>query len=155
MKFSFWMIILFLLFLFSCRKNDMKVKSFSGENHGIQKSYYESGRIRQVDNYSNGILHGKQKYYGPEGKLLSEATYVNGDKHGLFISRLSPKIFKISNYADNQKHGIQIIYDKKNELVNSAYFKYGRQIEASPDPEQDIERKMVVKALNTRLSEGE
>ena len=45
---------------------------------GVQKDYYENGKLQGEATYKNGQLDGVAKLYDESGKLIEEATFKNG-----------------------------------------------------------------------------
>ncbi|NNM94370.1 MAG: hypothetical protein HKL88_02775 [Bacteroidia bacterium] len=51
-----------------------------GKHNGLAKQYYESGKLEGEVLYTNGTINGEVKWYYENGKLQSEITYTNGVK---------------------------------------------------------------------------
>ena len=49
-----------------------------GQLQGIQKRYYESGKLYKEEMFVNGKRHGLTKKYRESGMLMTEAMYKNG-----------------------------------------------------------------------------
>jgi hypothetical protein len=50
--------------------------------NGIQKTYYDTGEIKQELSYKNGKKDGVEKQYDKDGKLLKELYYQDGKFQG-------------------------------------------------------------------------
>jgi hypothetical protein len=50
---------------------------------GIVKEYYDTGKIRLVQNYCNARLEGTSREYYADGKIREERNYQNGDRNGV------------------------------------------------------------------------
>lgn len=55
---------------------------FNGKKNGVEKSYYEKGRIERECEYQDGDLEGVYKYYDKEGNLLQQWYYHKGYPDG-------------------------------------------------------------------------
>jgi TonB family protein len=90
----------------------------------ISKTYFVSGQIQKVVNYSSlkpKTIDGKYQLYAENGQLLYDADYKNGKRHGqllTFWKNGTPK--RIDNYQDG-------------EFINGTCFDIdGREIEHFP-----------------------
>jgi antitoxin component YwqK of YwqJK toxin-antitoxin module len=55
----------------------------NGKEHGITRSYFESGALLREAPYKKGKLHGIVKVYRESGALWWESPYVDGKIHGI------------------------------------------------------------------------
>ena len=100
--------------------------------HGVQKSFYSTGKIKRLEHYLFGVLSGKQIKWDKEENILSEVIFRDGKKNGKFLSyHKSGIIFKHLNYANDLKSGIQIEYDNQKNVVNVAWYKEG-ELQSGP-----------------------
>ncbi|MFZ5554012.1 MAG: toxin-antitoxin system YwqK family antitoxin [Bacteroidota bacterium] len=51
-----------------------------GAEHGTWKYWYENGKIKAEEKWTNGMENGTFKEYHPDGKLAREIIYKNGKK---------------------------------------------------------------------------
>ncbi|MCW1968986.1 MAG: hypothetical protein KIH69_012820 [Anaerolineae bacterium] len=51
---------------------------FEGLEHGVRRSYYDSGKIEIEDYCKLGALHGKFSYFYPSGELKENGVYEYG-----------------------------------------------------------------------------
>ncbi len=55
-----------------------------GHVHGIYKSYYASGKIKEVSLYNQGKLNGRSIQYWPNGTKKMNVNYVAGEMDGVY-----------------------------------------------------------------------
>ena len=80
--------------------------NINGEQHGIQKSWYENGTFHTERNYKDGKQDGLQKSWHEDGTLMSEYNYKDGKQHGVQKEwNESGKLLKDCNYKDGKIHG--------------------------------------------------
>jgi antitoxin component YwqK of YwqJK toxin-antitoxin module len=56
----------------------------NGHVHGLYKSYYSSGKIKDVCLYQNGVLTGRAIKYWPNGIKKMNVNYLNGEMDGIY-----------------------------------------------------------------------
>ncbi len=83
----------------------------NGKSNGIQKEYYESGKLQSELNYSDGKKNGVYKSYYENGKLQYESNYTNDKRNGAF-----------KGYYENGVLKFEIPYT--NDLINGVYKEY-------------------------------
>lgn len=60
-------------------------KSYSnGLRHGIQKSFYSNGQLKEVTMYTNGNENGRRIEYYPCGAKKLNASYCDGHIEGIY-----------------------------------------------------------------------
>jgi len=77
----------------------------NGVQVGLQKDYYEDGKLKMELNYKNGKPEGLGRSYYPNGKVFIEENYKNGERDGVAKA-----------------------YDENGKLLQQATFKNGEQI---------------------------
>lgn len=55
---------------------------FNGQLEGESKTFYPTGKIKEITNYSGSMKHGKYILYSEIGKIITEGTYKNNQKDG-------------------------------------------------------------------------
>lgn len=89
-----------------------------GELEGPKKTYYLSGQLAQVDNYSSGVLNGESRSYSEFGNLIKIYSYVNGELHGPAKIYDASGIIQMEGvYQKDRRHGIWKFY--KNGTLES------------------------------------
>lgn len=117
--------------------------------------YYDyQGRIRNKNNYTEGLMEGEQVTYSYKGKIVEIINYYDDKKHGKWIQfyqnggvRLKGtwnegfpdgKIYKYresgalksqGQYKDQKKYGYWRLYDSSGELEKKVYYLDGNLIE--------------------------
>lgn len=55
-----------------------------GKLHGINKDYFDNGKIKAIINYNGGLLEGDCIYYHSNGQIEQTGYFVNNLFHGLY-----------------------------------------------------------------------
>ena len=59
----------------------MEEKTFKdGKLDGVRKLYYDTGVLKQTEEYQNDILNGRIAIYSPDGSMEEEVFYRKGIK---------------------------------------------------------------------------
>jgi len=99
MKKTLFFILLLSLFI-SCDKKKYHVVEFfpnqkikceydttnNGKNNGIRKDYFQSGQLRLITQYKQGVLNGISSEYYKNGKQRGQASFTLGKANGWFIA---------------------------------------------------------------------
>lgn len=94
---------------------------------GLVKKEEEGERLEQ--NYSNGLLHGIQKVFYQNGKIKSATMYTNGMENGRRIEYYSCGAKKLNaNYCEGSIDGIYEEWDKFGILILRKTFFNGKLI---------------------------
>lgn len=97
-----------------------------GRFHGEHKTYYKSGRLLKLRNYSKGILIGEYKDYYESGKLETRCFLKNGLYHGKFESyHSSGQLYAVGYYNEGDKIGEWKYYSPNGKISQSEYFTNG------------------------------
>lgn len=56
----------------------------NGFVHGLYKSYYNNGKLKDVCLYQNGVLSGRAIKYWPNGVKKMNVNYLNGEMDGVY-----------------------------------------------------------------------
>lgn len=88
----------------------MKEKIFfeNGKKHGSFEKFNESGEIRYVANYFEGVKDGIEKKWWDNGNLKEEFTYSNGKKDGV-VKKFDKngEIVYVVDYVEGIKDGME------------------------------------------------
>lgn len=82
----------------------------NGELEGEQRSFYPTGAVQTVVNYSHGQLHGLKAMWNDQGVLIEEATYDHDKLTGRFFEKIADGKEMIFHYKDNKKEGLHEVY---------------------------------------------
>lgn len=90
---------------------------------GVIKKEEDGGRVEK--SYCNGVLHGIQKSFYNNGQLKEVTMYTNGDENGRRIAYYSCGAKKLNaTYCSGQIEGIYEEWDNNGVLiVRKTYFK--------------------------------
>ena len=56
----------------------------NGHQHGLFKSYFHSGEIKEVCLYNKGCLNGRALKYWPNGQKCVNVNYINDKMDGIY-----------------------------------------------------------------------
>ena len=98
-----------------------------GERDGLTKQFYsDTGKLRVLGNYKNGVLAGEFKAYYPNGNLQGEVTYKNGEMNGEFKEYHENKNIRLSgNYKNSLQEGEWKSYLEDGTLETIVNYKDG------------------------------
>ena len=101
----------------------------NGKKHGVQKAYYENGKLMREIPYKNDKIHGVAKGYYESGKLASETPYQNGKKHGVEKAYYENGNLRYeAPYQNGEIHGIAKRYYENGNLQAQATYENGNII---------------------------
>mgnify|MGYP001997676289 CR=1 FL=1 len=114
---------------------------------GTAKSFYPSGQVQAISNFSAGKESGISYGFTEDGKKIYEATYKNGNLEGSLIQwntdgtkkrEARYKIGKIRweiHFKNNLPHGLETLWNENQVPIYQAVYEAGHQIkEVIPDP---------------------
>ena len=78
----------------------------SGKPDGVCKYYYEPGGLRYEKTFKAGIQNGPMKEYDGAGKMLSEKTYVNGKADGESRIYAGGKLLTQESFKNGLRNGL-------------------------------------------------
>jgi hypothetical protein len=116
-KIDFLLLIVFLLIIASCSKND-----------NVVKEYYPNGYIKMEAEVKDGMRNGLTKNYDENGKLISTAELKN-DKYEGWVITYSPyngKVTAKSHYINDQQNGPVTLYYDGGQLYREMTYVDGR-----------------------------
>lgn len=99
-----------------------------GIRHGIQETWYQSGRKKTYTEFFHGVMHGKSLvWYDKDGEIPTiECEYYNGKRHGKAIERTSDGIIvDISYYSHGFMHGLRTVYRDTGRLYSQKRYVNG------------------------------
>ena len=95
----------------------------NGVRHGLTKSYYADGQVRQTFWYENGLREDSAKWYTAEGQLFRSTPYKNDTIHGTQVQ-----------YFRNGRTRAKIGFEKGlRNFFFEEYMSNGRLITNYPD----------------------
>lgn len=99
---------------FLSKDNIKSKKPFLKGYTGNWIEYYDSGELKCVIEYMNGLKHGKSNYYNEQKVLIRTERYLADKKHGKWIWYWDNKKIKETGYFNSdRKQGKWIKYDQK------------------------------------------
>ncbi len=79
-----------------------------GKPDGLCKYYYEIGGLRFEKNFKSGVQEGPVKEYDGNGKVISEKSYVNGKVEGESRIYSGGKLLTQENFKNGQRNGLSV-----------------------------------------------
>lgn len=82
-----------------------------GQLEGEKKTFYLSGQLAKVEQYSSGILVGESRSFSESGKLTKSYNYLNGELHGpAKVFDTKGNVIMEGVYQKDRRHGIWKFY---------------------------------------------
>ena len=95
---------------------------------GIDKTYFESGKIREEIPMKNGKPHGLVLVYFENGNVHQESHFENGLPNGVSkFYRGDGSLWFESNFKDGKQQGFDRFYDKKGNLTSETNYENGKK----------------------------
>lgn len=95
--------------------------------NGLNKTYYQNGKLKSSETFRNGEKVGVCKYYYDNGKLQYEENYnTEGQAEGVFNSYYkNGQLESMYSYRNGQRHGIYKEYYEDGKLRDEGRYEYG------------------------------
>lgn len=91
--------------------------------HGVYKSFYPSGILKEEINYTEGKMDGMRKLYLEDGTVEVEETYANDQYQGPYISRYADGTVKEEGqYLDGAMNGTWRFYYEDGQIREEVNF---------------------------------
>lgn len=105
---------------------------------GLNKTYYQNGRLKSSETFKDGKKMGICKYYYDNGQLQYEENYNNeGQAEGVFNSYYkNGQLESMYSYRNGQRHGVYKEYYEDGQLRDEGRYEYGspyRPAQSSPN----------------------
>ena len=98
-------------------------KNAAGRAEGVQKSYYENGKIKNEVTYVDGRRDGPARQYYTNGQAESEITYKNNVKDGRSKWYYEDGIlYQEVTFRAGKKHGLEKKYHNTGQLMAELYW---------------------------------
>ena len=97
-----------------------------GKLDGPYKTWYDSGQLFQDGQYAHGLMDGSWFVFYPDGQLASKALYDKGTGKQTCYSEEGCIIMEVS-YVDNLKHGKEIHYALDGTVVQIIEYDHGEK----------------------------
>lgn len=116
------------LFLLNTENDTLKKEGFiNGKRHGICYKKYLNLHYQYLHNYINGKMEGIQRTWWENGKLKQEATYKNDLFHGKLQEwSFTGTLTRDNNYVNGQEEGKQRLWYDNGKLRANYVVKNGR-----------------------------
>jgi len=97
-----------------------------GKLDGPYKTWYENGQVFQDGQYSEGMMDGSWLIFYPNGQLAARAQYEKGTGKQICYNEEGCIIKEVS-YVDNVKHGKEIFYALDGTVVQVVEYDHGEK----------------------------
>ncbi len=88
-----------------------EVQFDSGERHGLDRSWYPTGKLRSQGFWDNNMREGRWDYFSEQGVVLRGGDYSETKKSGEWITRWADNsVESIGTYRDGLREGEWIFY---------------------------------------------
>ncbi len=101
-----------------------------GKRNGVWLTYYDgdnSGKIKSIASYSDGILSGPYLELSNRGQIETELYYENNKYNGRYANYKFGRMTKEVNYKDHQLEGRSVEYTNKGDIQKEINYKDGKQ----------------------------
>ena len=112
--------VFLLLFLWSCSESQSPSE--------VQKSFFPSGKIREIRHVRNGVREGLQTAFWENGKKRFEYTAVNDAYEGeLKEWAENGQLFHLAHYKNGQEDGVQKMWHANGKIRSNFVIINGRR----------------------------
>lgn len=101
---------------------------------GPWRTYYDSGSVKGISHYKEGVLHGPALFYSESGALLSQEFFSEGELEGEALyfypsePPSAPQLFSRQHFLQGIPHGKQLYYYENGQLKTSLEYLNGQLI---------------------------
>ncbi|MFZ4520283.1 MAG: toxin-antitoxin system YwqK family antitoxin [Bacteroidales bacterium] len=108
--------------------SDKKLISATGIKNGLLEDstiiYYQSGTIKEIRSYREGLKNGIWTTWNESGKKTAEASFKNGKKDGAWYVWDDKGVKRYEMYYEKgDKKGLWIIRDENGQVTSREEFK--------------------------------
>jgi len=104
-------------------------KNAQGRAEGVQKSYYETGKIKNEVTYVDGRRDGPARQYYANGQAESEITYKNNLKDGPSRWYYEDGIlYQEVPFRAGKKHGVEKKYHNTGKIMAELFWAHGEPL---------------------------
>lgn len=97
-----------------------------GKLDGPYKTWYDNGQMFQDGQYAEGMMDGSWLVFYPNGQLASKALYDKGTGKQTCYNEDGCIIMEV-NYVDNEKHGREVHYAWDGTVVEEVEYRHGEK----------------------------
>ena len=98
-----------------------------GKLDGAYKTWYDNGQVFQDGQYADGMMDGSWLVFYPDGQLAARAQYNKGVGKQTGYNEEGCKIFEVT-WLDNVKHGKEIRYAPNGDIVQIVEYEHGEKV---------------------------
>ena len=104
--------------------------TYESKKDGIWLTYFYNGKLKQKENYKNGLLHNQVEIYYENGNLFLESFFDNNKRTGCWkFYYENGTVAYQGNYLEDKKEGEWLIHDINGNLKIKEVFKNGKILE--------------------------
>ena len=105
----------------------LAVLTLSACDDGVQKTYWENGKLKSELRYEHGKLNGESVWYAQNGNKQAQACYHNDSLEGLYQRwYLNGQLAEERWYKNGQQDSVSRSYSERGNLVSEDHYRRGR-----------------------------
>lgn len=94
---------------------------------GVQKTYWENGKLKSELRYEHGKLNGECVWYAQNGNKQAKASYHNDSLEGLYQRwHLNGRLAEERWYKNGQQDSVSRTYSESGDLMSEDHYRGGR-----------------------------
>jgi len=102
---------------------EFNIEYVDGLKHGEEKAYYQSGALRSIGNWSNGLIDGVTEVYFEDGSLMIRMNFIDGMREGKAVRYYQSGQLAVESYFKNDfLEGKSKVWYESGELLEEAEF---------------------------------
>lgn len=125
MKYTFFLVLLFLFSGASLLAQDKNKTDNQGRKQGYWEKVDKNGKLKYKGQFENDVPYGKFKYYDSDGAITLILEFISADTAIATHYHSNSKKAAYGYYVHQKKEGVWRFYDKKGVLASSEEFKNG------------------------------
>jgi len=105
---------------------EFNIEYVDGLRHGEEKTYYQSGALKSLGHWSNGLIDGITEVYFEDGSLMIRMNFKDGMKEGRAVRYYQSGQLAVESYFKNDLlEGESKVWYESGELLEEAEFLKG------------------------------
>ena len=110
-----------------------EMRYVDGKLDGPYKTWYDNGQVFQDGQYADGMMDGSWLIFYPQGQLAARAQYEKGTGKQTCYNEEGCMIMEVS-YVDNLKHGKEIRYAFDGAVLQVVEYERGKIVSENKNP---------------------
>lgn len=94
-----------------------------GMKHGLERYYFEDGRVQWETRHVHGLQHGPQRQWDARGRLICETHFVRGTGRDLWWGNDGGSFLsELRELVDGQRHGVEQWWSSPRRVHEESWF---------------------------------